>query len=184
MIFTKNAIIKIASVLPTGKMSKIRTVVVEKQDYAKATKAETDKSGLREQYVAGKFLSVEDLKKVENWQTIENSDKIKSLESDKPSASILTGFIDIPETAVYEFGTNTDQLFIDGKLLVSNDGEVKRFSRHNSMVALEKGKHAVKVVFINNSRGGVPAIWDGVQVFMRKSGDAEFKKVENKQFSH
>ncbi len=184
IVLTENATIKIASVLPTGKMSKVRTIKVEKQEYAKAKEVETGKSGLLEKYAEGKFPRVADLEKVTEWETIENAETIKSTDVNKPSVSILTGYIDIPEKAVYEFGTDVDQLFIDDKLLISNDGEVKRFSRNNTMIALDKGKHAIKIVFINNITGGCPSVWFGAKVLMRKSGDKKFTQLTKEHFSY
>ena len=58
-----NAIIKIATVLPSGKMSKVRTVVVEKQDYAPAAIVAEPKQGLKVRRVKGNYLRVDEL----NW---------------------------------------------------------------------------------------------------------------------
>ncbi|MFA6832190.1 MAG: PA14 domain-containing protein, partial [Bacteroidaceae bacterium] len=103
---------------------------------------------------------------------------------DEPSASILTGYIDIAEEGIYEFNTDVDQLFLDGTLLVNNDGEVKRFSRHRAQKALAAGKHEVKIIFLNNIIGGWPSAWNGVKVLMKKVSDKEFKTVELSKLSH
>lgn len=56
-----NAIIKIATVLPSGKMSRVRTVVVEKQDYAPAAIVAEPKQGLKVRRVKGNYLRVDEL---------------------------------------------------------------------------------------------------------------------------
>jgi hypothetical protein len=40
---------------------------------------------------------------------------------------------------------------------VNNGGEVKRFSRHDQLVALAKGLHELKVVFLGHITGGWPS---------------------------
>ena len=73
----------------------------------------------------------------------------------KQYGAIATGYVDIPEDGVYYFTTNNDEVWIDGKLLISNEGEVKRFSRNDKSVALAKGLHELKVVFLGHIIGGL-----------------------------
>lgn len=181
LTITKTTSIKIASVLPTGEMSPIRTVLVEKEGYAPASDVKTTKKGLKEKMVLGRFMKVADLDKVKTWKTVKATNKYNM---NKPSASILTGYINIPKEGIYEFNTDVDQLFLDGKLLVNNDGEVKRFSRHRAQKALAAGKHEVKILFLNNIIGGWPSAWNGIKISMRKVGDKDYKKVEMSQLSH
>ena len=77
----------------------------------------------------------------------------------KQYGAIATGYVDIPEDGVYYFTTNNDEVWIDGKLLISNEGEVKRFSRNDKSVALAKGLHELKVVFLGHIIGGWPSLW-------------------------
>ena len=65
-----------------------------------------------------------------------------------------TGYVEIPEDGVYYFSSNNDEVWIDGKLLINNGGEVKRFSRKDASVALAKGLHEIKVVFCSHIIGG------------------------------
>ena len=43
-------------------------------------------------------------------------------------AAVATGFIDIPENGVYFFSSDLEEVWVGGKLLVNNGGEVKRHS--------------------------------------------------------
>lgn len=178
---TETTTIKIASVLPTGKMSPIRTVLVEKQPYAPASNVKTTQEGLNEKIALGHFNKVADLDQVQTWKEVKTTN---SYDLNKPSASILTGYIDIPEAGIYEFNTDVDQLFLDGTLLVNNDGEVKRFSRHRAQKALAAGKHKVKILFLNNIVGGWPAAWNGIKISMKRAGDNDFETIKSTQFSH
>ncbi len=177
--FTEDATIKIASVLSSGKMSAVRTVDVEKQTFRAAEDVETTQSGLREQFTQGHFMRVADLEEASEWEETVN-DMVPSKAytrhgHETPSASIFTGYLEIPDDGIYEFQTNLDQFFLDDDLLVNNDGEVKRFSRNNVSIALGKGKHTVKLVYLNNIIGGWPQAWNGPKV--------EFRKIEEDTFT-
>jgi len=186
--FTQEAEIKIASVLASGQMSKVRTVRVEKQTMKPAEKVETSHAGLQEKYAKGTFIRVAELKNVTNWKEKSNAIDLKraytNAQIDEASASILTGYIDMSEDGIYEFSTNVDQLFIGGELLIDNDGEVKRFSRNNTNIALQKGKHAVKIIYLNNIIGGWPQAWNGPRVDFRLMGTDKFTKATQEFYSY
>ncbi|MBS9766594.1 MAG: family 20 glycosylhydrolase [Flavobacteriaceae bacterium] len=134
--FTENTTLKVASVLPTGKVSPIRTITIEKQSYTLAKEVKTTQKGFKKQ---GKTEYI--------------------------------GSVDIAEDGVYEFATDVEELYINGKLLISNKGEVKRHSRHNASIALAKGKHPIKVIYNEEEiKGGWPNKWTGLKVRYRKLG--------------
>jgi hexosaminidase len=83
----------------------------------------------------------------------------------------------IPEDGIYYFGTNFNDLSIDGKLVVNNDGKVKRFSGNGVSVALAKGLHPVKVTFLGHILGGWPSNWDRGDIMMREKSDEKFYAV-------
>ncbi len=189
LIFAENKTINIATLLPSGKMSKVRTITIEKTTVQAAADVETSKTGLEEQYTEGTFIKVAELEQVTDWQTrdgfIENKGpKYRKSDYNAPSAHVFTGYLTIEEDGIYEFQTNLDQLFIGEELLINNDGEVKRFSRNNSTIALAKGKHPVKLVYLNNIIGGWPQAWNGPKVQYRLLGDEKFKVVDNSQYSY
>lgn len=178
--FTESGILKIRSVLLSGKMSPVRTITVEKQAFAPAKEAQT-KSGLAMQYTYGTFSTAADLEKISDWKTktikelkelsIEKADE--SLRGTKPFAAIASGYVNIPEDGVYVFSSDNEQVWIDGKLLIDNGGEVKRFSRHDNSAALAKGLHEIKVVFIGQVMGGWPTYWNSGSITMRKSDEKQ-----------
>lgn len=187
IVLTQNATVKIASVLVSGRMSKVRTITVEKQTPAKAVELGHTHRGLKMKVADGHFIKVGDLKNAKEWKQgeITNIEKgHKLFDMKKPSAAIIEGYIDIPETGIYRFTSNLDQLFIDGKLLINNDGEVKRYSRNDAMVALSKGLHPVKMIYINNIIGGWPQNWNGPRVSYKLKGDEKYKSVTSEMYVH
>ena len=93
-------------------------------------------------------------------------------------STVLTGYINIPEDGVYYFSTKAAQLWIDGKLFISNEGKVTKQSHADRSIALAKGVHAVKFVKLSAIVGGWPPLWDEIFLSVRKSDESEFKIME------
>ena len=184
IVIKNNAIVRIASLLETGKMSPVRTIRVEKQKYAFAEDFDNLNDGIRAQTAMGYFSEVSELDTVSRWQnTVVKAFQLKSFFNyKKPSAAIFEAFIVISEDNVYRFSTDVDQLYVNGKLLVSNEKEVKKHSRNDASVALAKGLHRVKMVVLNNVTGGWPLAWSGVELRYKKLTESEFKVVNSYKY--
>ena len=185
-----NTIIKIATVLPTGKMSKIRTVEVEKQAYAPAVKVEAPKQGLKMKRIKGNFLKVSQLELADGtWEyaDIDNLKDIKMKKEDDAAtlrgannyAAIAEGYINIPEDGVYYLSSRFEQVWIDNKLVINNEGDVKASTLNDSSVALAKGLHPIRIVFLSNIVGGWPSWWSKTSIEIRKDSEQLFKEVDN-----
>lgn len=185
-----NTIIRIATVLPTGKMSKIRTVEVEKQTYAPAVKVEAPKQGLKMKRIKGNFLKVRQLELADGtWEyaDIDNLKDIKIKQEDDAAtlrgannyAAIAEGYINIPEDGVYYLSSRFEQVWIDNKLVINNEGDVKASTLNDSSVALAKGLHPIRIVFLSNIVGGWPSWWSKTSVEIRKDSEQLFKEVDN-----
>lgn len=185
-----NTIIKIATVLPTGKMSKIRTVEVEKQAYAPAVKVEAPKKGLKMKRIKGNFLKVSQFELADGtWEyaDIDNLKDIKIKQEDDAAtlrgannyAAIAEGYINIPEDGVYYLSSRFEQVWIDNKLVINNEGDVKASTLNDSSVALAKGLHPIRIVFLSNIVGGWPSWWSKTSIEIRKDSEQLFKDVDN-----
>ena len=193
LLFTENTVLKIASILPQGKMSTVRHIVIEKQSYLPAASVEGTRQGLKCKTAHGYFLKVADISAAKSWKTA-TIDSIPqannmlswgySIDTANFKAVELTGYIELPEDGVYFFSSNQDQIWIDDKLIVNNDGEVKRDSRRDGSVALAKGKHQLKIIYLNNIIGGWPSDWTTLQLSYRNANEKEFKKVTPQMCSY
>lgn len=183
LTFKENTVLKIRSVLPTGKMSSVRTITVEKQTPASALQV-ASRQGLHMKIAEGNFIHVRDIENVKRWKEQIIQDLTVRFDRQKPSAVVITGYIEVPETGIYYFSSDNDQVWIADRLLINNDGEVKRFSRHDSSIALEKGKHSLKIVFLNNIIGGWPSAWNGLRLQWKKEGEEDFKTVGKEFLSY
>ncbi|MCF0159270.1 MAG: family 20 glycosylhydrolase [Bacteroidaceae bacterium] len=179
--------LKICSVLPSGKTSPIRTITVEKQALSPATEVADAKPGLKMKKTYGVYLNAKDLEKATEWEDliVKGTFDIRSQEpttedmrSAKYYSAIAEGYFQIPEDGVYYFSSNNDEVYVDGKLLINNANEVKRFSRHDSSMALAKGLHSIKIVFCGNVMGGWPSQWDDASVKIRAEKAEKFQSIK------
>ncbi len=175
--------VKIRSILPTGPMSAVRTIIADKQPFATAKNVLTQ-PGLKVALANGNFRKVADLEEVIEWTDTTVKDIRLKFDYKKPSVAIFTGYIEVPTTDVYYFSTEMEQLYIAGKLVVNNDGLVKRHSPNDGSIALAKGKHQLKLVFINNIVGGCPSAWNEIKILYRKNHDAKYLTVLRPMLSH
>ena len=194
--FTESGTLKIRSVLSSGKMSKTRVITVEKQELAPGKTVDKTSPGLQMQVTYGYFLNVDEMAKATEWKTsvlkdlpdmllVEPSDE--TMRGVKYYAAVATGYIDIPEEGVYYFSTDNEEVWIDGKLLINNRDEVKRFSRNDKSVALGKGLHEFKVVFLSHIIGGWPSIWNNWHkgtVSYRKANAEKFERITPEMLVH
>ncbi len=186
--------LKIASVLPSGKMSPIRTIQVEKQSLAPAKEVAQTTPGLNMEVTDGMYLNVKELeaaKKETKKSVIKDLKEIRSVVETSESmrgvnqyAAVATGYVNIPEDGVYFISSDLEEVWIDGRLLVNNGGEVKRFSRHDNSVALAKGLHEIKAVFLGHIIGGWPSNWNDGSIKLRKSDAAEFTAITPEMLCH
>lgn len=193
--FDDSGVLKIASVLPSGKMSKVRTITVEKQELAPATTVEKTEPGLVMKVTDGMYLDmkafdaagkepietkvIEDLKELKSYR--KTSDSMRGIPQ---YASVAEGYFNVPEDGVYVLSSEYENVWVDGKLVIDNGGEVKRFSRRDRGVALQKGLHQLKVVFLGHIVGGWPSNWsDGVVRYRNVNAD-EFTPISADMLVH
>lgn len=186
--FYQNGILKIASLLPSGKLSKVRTILIEKQALLPAVGVEGSFHGLNMEVTYGMFLNMQEFMKTgksvdvstdvrETGELTSFVPSTNSMRGVRQYAAVATGFIDIPENGVYFFSSDLEEVWVGGKLLVNNGGEVKRHSRNDRSIALEKGMHELKLVFLGHIIGGWPSNWNNGAVMLRKSDEKKFRKI-------
>ena len=138
----------------------------------------------------GYYLNSAELAKATDWKemTIKSTFDIRNQEPTwenmrgvKYYSAIATDYVEIPEDGVYYFSSNNDEVWIDGKLLIDNGGEVKRFSRKDASMALSKGLHELKVVFCSHIIGGWPSAWDDASIKIRKADADKFTSIKPEQ---
>lgn len=188
LVFTNDATITIATLLPQGKMSKARTIKVTKQALKPASTAATT-PGITARVAPGLVVTPEQIAaaKFGPDQVVEyfSSKKGLTFDMNQPSLAVYEGFVELPEDGVYGFATDMDELWIDGELLVSNGQEcASRFLRNKTTRALAAGKHQFKLVFNNMIKHGWPNNWNEITFMVKNPSSNDYKKVSKEALSH
>ncbi len=108
-------------------------------------------------YEGGKLKKITDIKtntKKIKEGVVDNFTLAPALVPDS-FAFVFEGLIDIPEKAIYNFYTFSDDgsvLYIDDEVVVNNDGS-HSLIRENGRIALDKGLHKIKVAYFENYMG-------------------------------
>ena len=192
---TTDCVLNIATMLPSGKMSRIRNIVIEKRGFTPAVQVKDVKPGLEMKRIKGYFKHVRELDMADGtWENsiingledvkIKQADDARTLRGENCYAAIAEGYINVPEDGVYFVSSRTDQVWIDNKLVIDNSGEVKGVSHRDNCVALAKGLHPVKYIFIANITGGWPSWWNEQNIQLRKDGTEQFVNIANDQLFH
>ena len=146
---------------------------------AKAPK--TSQPGLTFKYYEDNFLVLPDFdqltpKKVgiaKNFDVESLSERIDHY------AFLFEGYVDIPADGIYTFYVYSDdgsQLYIDGELVVDNNGSHSARTRKGA-IALKKGKHAIRVEYFEDFLGQVLKLYyEGL--------DLERTEIPFNAFSH
>lgn len=128
-------------------------------EYLPATSAEKGAPGLRYEYLEienGRCKAVDQMSNM----TVKSSGVLPGFDISQAPAEdhfgyIFEGYIDIPVKGIYRFYTHSDdgsQLFIDGRLVVDNDGGHSA-RRREGKIALEAGLHPIKLYYFEDYMG-------------------------------
>ena len=184
--FKNDATLKICTVLLSGKKSRVRTITVKKEKLSPSAIVENAHHGLKMEVYSGHYSNSEEMKgkKANKMEVISNLGELsgqykQDLQNIKYYGAVAKGYINISEDGVYYFSSNNEEVWIDGECLINNRGELKRFSRNDKSVALAKGLHNFKVVFLVNITGGLPSFWDKGSIEIRKSDGDKFYPVSS-----
>jgi hexosaminidase len=124
-------------------------------------------------------IVLDNLHDIANLQPATNS-----MRNFKQYAAIATGFINVLDDNVYFFFSNNKEVWINEKCIINNRGEVKLFSRNDSSIALKKGWHKFKVVFLGHIIGGYPSNWNHGDVLIRCFNSNEFIQIRLENIAH
>ena len=169
-----------------GKLSPVRTITLRKEAPWPAVTV-TPVKGLKCFRADGRFVQASDLtgaswkevpvKRLRDMNTLEPFDR-NLPDSTRFYATRAEGYFRVGETATYRFSSDCDQVWVDGKLLIDNGAEVKRYSRHDAEAVLEAGAHSVQVIYLFNVIGGWNSLRNKTDVLLRKEGDEKWTPIE------
>lgn len=148
-----------------------------------ATKVRRDKPGLSYQYFEGNFQTLPDFNTLSPVRSGMVTDfDLEQLSEDRLDhfAVLYTGLIEVPEDGLYTFYVRSDdgsKLFIDGELVVDNDGSHSARTR-SGYIALQAGKHPIRIEYFEDFLG------EELSLYVQNPGDDQRRKVVFEQLSH
>jgi len=182
--FDKSTTLKIATILPSGIMSKVRTINVEKQLLSPATQVNGNlKNGLLLQMAKGTYYKTEELANVSKWEEkpIQEITEMRAQNMGGDYAAIANGLIQIPQDGVYYFRSNNAEVWIDGQKVVDNNSLLVRHSLQGGRsMALNAGLHKIRVIFLAYIGDGLDTTWDNANVLMRQGTEGAFNTISSK----
>ncbi len=154
LLLKKSSTIKAACFINGKQVSAVATGSFEKVTPLAAQTIEPSSGGLEFASYEGKWTQLPDFEKLSPAATgtVANFD-ISMKRGKDEYAFVFDGFIKIPVDGVYTFYITSDdgsRLFMDGSLLVDNDGLHGSIEKSKD-IALAKGLHAIKVSYFENS---------------------------------
>ncbi len=184
--------LKIATKLPSGKLSVVRTIPVERMANLPAIPLGSDDSAkdlmrrlnagvdqtIKVRRAEGLFASPEDYVKAEfGTDTLINDFRAIKYDFEKPSLSIYEGFVELPESGVYTFASDMSQLWIDGELVIDNTEMLSRHRSHRAELPLERGRHSYRLVVSNMVHDGWPTTWSEVGFYFIPPSGGDLRPV-------
>ena len=175
--FEKSTQLKIRSVLPSGKMSKTRTIEVERQQYSSpvATPKGETVQGLNLKIAEVKCTYAKEIAGISEWKDSVLTD-LRKIAHLRPNffrdvdyhVAVADGFVKLEKDGIYLFKSDNTRVWINGKIVVDNDNKPQINSKNGRMLALRAGVYPIKVEQISNFIGG----WNSQH---RNTGNVSFK---------
>jgi len=138
--------------------SGLSSVDEESMNYLPAKNIKVKQPGVKYTYYEGRFRSTDELANAKPLKTgiLKNISIAPATAQDSMAFRFKT-WIRIPETGVYKFYTYSDdgsRVFIDGQLVVDNDGSHSA-RRKDGKIALKEGFHEMEILYFESYMGEV-----------------------------
>lgn len=152
--------LKVATLTAGDRLSPVRTLAVERQDYMPAVEGDTTR--VRLQLADGLFFGENDYGKA-----VFHTDSVIGSIADygknrfdykTPGLVVYSGYFSVPENGIYTFSSLADELWIGDRRVVYNPTS-SRFYEKKTQLALEKGVHPFRMVVVDRLKEGFATGW-------------------------
>lgn len=157
LIFTQPAVIKAIPIYGNDLAGNVSTMALDVfKPLASETALPALKSGLNYVYAEGDWDQLPDFAKLAPFKTgVATNLNMEERGKHDLFAFKFTGFLDIPEDAVYKFFLASDdgsRLLIGDQVIVNNDG-LHGTEEKNGKVLLKQGKHRISILYFQKTGG-------------------------------
>ena len=138
-------------------------------------------NGLTLKLTSGLYSSVGMLDDVTEWSAADTIKSLRDIRGQKHEghySAIAEGYLDVPQDGVWYFRGNYPAVWVDDALVIDNTAHwVLDGHRGGRSLALAKGLHRLKVVFLGYYASGRPTYWDSGQIVWRHQGSKRYEEI-------
>ena len=191
---TQTTEVRTVAMLPCGLYGPVRSIMVKREDWHRAARPTVIEPGLSLKQFWGRYATPYNLPDVseipdtivpavESLRTL--TEVPRNVRNVRDYAAVVEGYVEMPQQAVYEWNTQNQLVWIDGIPVVDNGAQaVPRISQNNGQIALQKGLHRLRVVFLGGIYNGWPTYWDDAKLHFRVQGAKEWQTVTPDMLFH
>lgn len=186
--FGENTTLKIATLLPSGKTSRVREIEIVREPLSPATDRPSE-PGIVSHTVRGLFIDTLAMRDAE-WSEPQIVDgfargRVESLDYKNPCVTVYEGLFEVPADGVYTIFTDQYLLYVDGRPLIVNDGTTAiRHGLNKKTMVLEAGRHSFTLVVNNRIVGGWPYTWSHATFYYIAPDNDKIVDIRNTELSH
>ncbi|MDO5036663.1 MAG: family 20 glycosylhydrolase [Porphyromonas sp.] len=191
LTFTDDTTLKIRSATHGGRMSPVRTITIDKAEFAPAVAQTSDEDfaqkyaqGIKVQHTKGRFFTSDELLAHKEFDVTYPTEFAAAKQPFyiKPAlehhmsnvnhfGTIITGYVNVPVDGVYRVSSLLHKVWVDDEVVIDNEDEVKKTATNDTMLALGKGLHKVQFTYIGEIKGGWPSQWNDIRPRFAKIGE-------------
>jgi len=165
IVVDRDLTLRVYSIGDDGRTSERLTRAFRKARLSPAVRAGQTTPGVRFSLYEGEWRRLPDFAALTPVRTgVATGFDLSPRRRDDQFGLVFEGLLDVPGDGIYYFATRSDdgsQLFVDGQLVVDNDGEHAPVATSGE-IALAKGRHALRLTFFENRGGEELAVeWEG-----------------------
>lgn len=162
LVIKEPCVLNIATILPSGKISKVREIPIERIKQKPALECADSTQYIRLKIAEGRYKQDVDLKQIHfKTDTLLNSmSEYGNYKFDfmNPSLAVYEGYFRIPEDGIYTFTTICAELWVDLEQVIHNR-TLARDLPVKKDVPLQKGWHRYCLIFNNTVVDGFANCW-------------------------
>lgn len=162
LVLRQSGVLKVATVASGFILGPTRTIEIERQEKPIAACRTDCPRQIRLQIADGVFASEQDYARAvfrtdTMISALQDYDQTR-FDFRNPSLAVYSGYLEVPQTRIYTFESNSDELWVAGRRLVYNPTS-SRFRAQKRQIYLEQGVHPFKLVFSNRLKEGFASCW-------------------------
>ncbi len=159
---TENTDLYIATLAPSGKWSKTVKITCRK-DFNNST---SEAKPMTIKSTSGYYKSSSEYKDALFSETtiIDSLIQPSSDAYTYPSVYITEGYFFVEQTGRYEIATESEELWLNNKLIIDNNNKIKRNLTTKASILLEKGYHKYTMHVNTSAIGGFPSSWRKTEI--------------------